>query len=242
MLHSERGSTTIHVSAPSVLGPPHSTLSSLHSGSTMPQRSPFAIQELLGLTHHHDTPTSAAATAAATAAVAAAVVAATSSSASSHHRSPTAGVSAITPNGNPYPPRLSNSCFSSSASDHLGAAARSMYFNAQAAAAAAAFLPGVNVSSSGMVMGHHGSHGHHGSSHHNPHAGHHPHPGMGPTATTPGVLGLSPGLRHDSASTAGECKIIPHILFVVIVYVFVVLSDSLGVSNFIIENSVMIQI
>jgi hypothetical protein len=206
MLHTERGSTTIHVSAPSVLGPPHSVLSSLNA-STMPQRSPFAIQELLGLTQHHnnnDTPTSGAvATAAATAAVAAAVVAATTSASSSHHRSPTAGVSAITPNGSPYPPRLSNACFSSSASDPLGAAARSMYFNAQAAAAAAAVLPG--VSSSGMMMGHHGSHGHH-VSHHNPHAGHHPHPGMGPAATTPGVLGLSPGLRHDSASTAGKFK------------------------------------
>jgi hypothetical protein len=73
-----------------------------------------------------------------------------------------------------------------------------MYFNAQAAAAAAAFLPGVS-SSAGMVMGH----GHHGSSHHNPHQ----HPGMGHTAATPGVLGLSPGLRHDSASTAGEYKL-----------------------------------
>ncbi|KAF4525219.1 hypothetical protein B566_EDAN012897 [Ephemera danica] len=198
MLHTERGSTTIHVSAPSVLGPPHSVLSSLNSG--MPQRSPFAIQELLGLTQHHnnnsDTPTSAAVTAA----VAAAVVAATTSASSSHHRSPTAGVSAITPNGSPYPPRLSNACFSTSASDPLGAAARSMYFNAQAAAAAAAFLPG--VSSTGMVMGHPGSHAHHVAHHHNPHAGHHPHPGMGPAATTPGVLGLSPGLRHDSASTA----------------------------------------
>lgn len=204
MLHTERSSTTIHVSAPSVLGPPHSALSSLNPASTMPQRSPFAIQELLGLTQHHnnETPTSgAAATAAATAAVCAAVVAATTSSSASHHRSPTAGVSAITPNGSPYPPRLSNACFPSS--DPLGAAARSMYFNAQAAAAAAAFLPG--VSSSGMVMGHHGSHGHHAGAHHNPHAGHHSHPGMGPAATTPGVLGLSPSLRHDSANTAGKC-------------------------------------
>ncbi|XP_059481020.1 visual system homeobox 2 isoform X2 [Neocloeon triangulifer] len=171
MLHAERGSTTIHVSAPSVLSTP---------ASGMPQRSPFAIQELLGLTQHHDTPTSAA-----SAAVAAAVIAATSTAASSHHRSPTAGVSAITPNG--YPPRLPNF---SGASDPLGAAARSMYFNA----AAAAFLPN---SAAGMVMGHH-HHGHHAS--HNPHAA--SHHGMGPAAT-PGVLGLSPGLRHDSANTGG---------------------------------------
>ncbi|CAB3363032.1 Hypothetical predicted protein [Cloeon dipterum] len=176
MLHAERGSTTIHVSAPSVLSTP---------ASGMPQRSPFAIQELLGLTHHHDTPTSAA-----SAAVAAAVIA-TSTAASSHHRSPTAGVSAITPNG--YPPRLPN--FSGAASDPLGAAARSMYFNA----AAAAFLPGVSTSAAGMVMSHHhAAHGHHAS--HNPHGA--PHPGMGPAAT-PGVLGLSPGLRHDSANTGG---------------------------------------
>jgi len=131
MLHAERGSTTIHVSAPSVLST---------TASGMPQRSPFAIQELLGLTHHHDVPTSAA-----SAAVAAAVIAATSSASGVHHRSPTAGVSAITPNG--YPPRLPN--FSAAANDPLGAAARSMYFNA----AAAAFLP--NVSSAGVVMGHH---------------------------------------------------------------------------------------
>jgi len=171
MLHAERGSTTIHVSAPSVLST---------AASGMPQRSPFAIQELLGLTHHHDTPTSAA-----SAAVAAAVIAATSTAASGHHRSPTAGVSAITPNG--YPSRMPN--FSGAASDPLGAAARSMYFNA------AAFLP----SSAGVVMGHHAAHGLQSShNHHGP-----PHHSMGPAAT-PGVLGLSPGLRHDSANTAGE--------------------------------------
>jgi hypothetical protein len=181
MLHAERGSTTIHVSAPSVLST---------TASGMPQRSPFAIQELLGLTHHHDVPTSAA-----SAAVAAAVIAATSSASGVHHRSPTAGVSAITPNG--YPPRLPN--FSAAANDPLGAAARSMYFNA----AAAAFLP--NVSSAGVVMGHHAAHGLHASSHNPHHAmSHH---AMGPAAT-PGVLGLSPGLRHDSANTGGEYNII----------------------------------
>lgn len=54
---------TIHVTAPSILNKP---------SQTMPQRSPFAIQELLGLGD------------------------------SQHHRSPTAAVSAITPNVYPH--------------------------------------------------------------------------------------------------------------------------------------------
>ncbi|PNF24134.1 hypothetical protein B7P43_G00587, partial [Cryptotermes secundus] len=158
------GGTTIHVTAPSVLGSPvaatirappnnystHITRTNPPSG-TMPQRSPFAIQELLGLgdssaatSHHHQH--------------------------HHQHRSPTAGISAITPNSgagsNSYGLGTGNSqhrvlppasCFStSSAADpgsglhhhHMSMAAaannltasRMAYFNAQAAVAAA-FLP-----------------------------------------------------------------------------------------------------
>ncbi|XP_018321674.1 visual system homeobox 2-like [Agrilus planipennis] len=105
-MNNESLETTIHVTAPSILSKPT---------QTMPQRSPFAIQELLGL-------------------------------GDSQHRSPTAGVSAITPNVYPHqrhmPPQ---SCFPSdpAAFNHhhmTMAASRMAYFNAQAAVAAA-FLP-----------------------------------------------------------------------------------------------------
>lgn len=105
---------TIHVTAPSILNKP---------SQTMPQRSPFAIQELLGLSD-------------------------------SQHRSPTAAVSAITPNV--YPQRHSvqpPTCFSSDPSfnhHHMTmAASRMAYFNAQAAVAAA-FLPHNIAAAAGM--------------------------------------------------------------------------------------------
>lgn len=95
---------TIHVTAPSILNKP---------SQTMPQRSPFAIQELLGL-------------------------------GDSQHRSPTAAVSAITPNVYPQRHIQPQTCFSSDPSfnhHHMTmAASRMAYFNAQAAVAAA-FLP-----------------------------------------------------------------------------------------------------
>lgn len=99
------------------------------------QRSPFAIQELLGLGDSHQ------------------------------HRSPTAAVSAITPNVYPHPHHhhhqrtsssVPTSCFPST--DHAGfnhhhhmtmAASRMAYFNAQAAVAAA-FLPHNIAAAAGM--------------------------------------------------------------------------------------------
>lgn len=105
-MNNETLENTVHVTAPSILNKP---------SQTMPQRSPFAIQELLGLS---DT----------------------------QHRSPTAAVSAITPNV--YPQRHHHiqapTCFPSEHSfnhHHMTmAASRMAYFNAQAAVAAA-FLP-----------------------------------------------------------------------------------------------------
>lgn len=88
--------------------------------NTMPQRSPFAIQELLGLSDSNSV---------------------------NHHRSPTAGISAITPNsyGSQHRP-VSSASFSAERFNHhqmsMAAvnASRMAYFNAQAAVAAA-FLP-----------------------------------------------------------------------------------------------------
>lgn len=103
-MNSETLENTIHVSAPSILNKP---------SQTMPQRSPFAIQELLGLSD-------------------------------SQHRSPTAAVSAITPNVYPQRHLQAQSCFPSEHGfnhHHMTmAASRMAYFNAQAAVAAA-FLP-----------------------------------------------------------------------------------------------------
>ncbi|XP_072383479.1 uncharacterized protein [Diabrotica undecimpunctata] len=103
-MNNETLESTIHVTAPSILNKP---------SQTMPQRSPFAIQELLGLSD-------------------------------SQHRSPTAAVSAITPNVYPQRHLQAPTCFPS---DHgfnhhhmTMAASRMAYFNAQAAVAAA-FLP-----------------------------------------------------------------------------------------------------
>ena len=208
------GGTTIHVTAPSVLGVPvstsirgphsnystHITISNPSSG-TMPQRSPFAIQELLGLgdsnaatSHHHQH--------------------------HHQHRSPTAGISAITPNnggsgnyglgtGNSQHQRVlpPTSCFStSSAADpgsglhhhHMSMAAaannltasRMAYFNAQAAVAAA-FLPhNMNSAVSSMAAAA---------------------AAAGMTATGAATAGTTPatmlGLnhhRHDTANTTGE--------------------------------------
>ncbi|XP_050303735.1 visual system homeobox 2-like [Anthonomus grandis grandis] len=99
---------TIHVTAPSILNKP---------SQTMPQRSPFAIQELLGLGD------------------------------SQHHRSPTAAVSAITPNVYPHQKYQLQAPTGFHPSEHgfshhhmTMAASRMAYFNAQAAVAAA-FLP-----------------------------------------------------------------------------------------------------
>lgn len=115
----ENEQQTIRVSAPSVEKQPlvnnnnnNSEYGKYRPHHTMPQRSPFAIQELLGLSEPSPT---------------------------HHHRSPTAGVSAITPHGHPacFPTdRLHHHQMSMAAVN----ASRMAYFNAQAAVAAA-FLP-----------------------------------------------------------------------------------------------------
>jgi hypothetical protein len=201
------GGTTIHVTAPSVLGGPVSTtIRSPHNNNsteitrtgTMPQRSPFAIQELLGLgdsstgatSHHHH------------------------SSQIHHqhhhqHRSPTAGISAITPNngstsnnygmstGNSQHQRVlpPTSCFpTSSAADpgsglhhhHMSmAASRMAYFNAQAAVAAA-FLPhNMNSAVSSMAAAAAAA-------------------GMSATGAVSAGTPLGLNHRHDTTNTAGE--------------------------------------
>lgn len=117
-MNNETIESTIHVTAPSILNKP---------SQTMPQRSPFAIQELLGLGNHDS---------------------------GGSHRSPTAAVSAITPNMYPsqrhvQPP----TCFPSDPAfnhHHMTmAASRMAYFNAQAAVAAA-FLPHNIAAAAGM--------------------------------------------------------------------------------------------
>ncbi|XP_022905634.1 visual system homeobox 1 [Onthophagus taurus] len=116
MNNNETLESTVHVTAPSILNKP---------SQTMPQRSPFAIQELLGLGD------------------------------SQHHRSPTAGVSAITPNVAVYnnPQRHVPTCFPSEHTfnhHHMTmAASRMAYFNAHAAVAAA-FLPHNIAAAAGM--------------------------------------------------------------------------------------------
>lgn len=107
---------TIHVTAPSIINKP---------SQTMPQRSPFAIQELLGLSD-------------------------------SQHRSPSAAVSAITPNMYPQRHMQGPSCFPTDHSfnhHHMTmAASRMAYFNAHAAVAAA-FLPHNIAAAAGMNAG-----------------------------------------------------------------------------------------
>lgn len=122
-MNNETVEGTIHVTAPSILNKP---------SQTMPQRSPFAIQELLGL--GADGPTAVGP--------------------GHNHRSPTAAVSAITPNvyaaqRHVQPP----TCFPSDPAfnhHHMTmAASRMAYFNAQAAVAAA-FLPHNIAAAAGM--------------------------------------------------------------------------------------------
>lgn len=112
-MNNETLENTVHVTAPSILNKP---------SQTMPQRSPFAIQELLGLSD-------------------------------SQHRSPTAAVSAITPNVYPQRHMQAPTCFPSDHSfnhHHMTmAASRMAYFNAQAAVAAA-FLPHNIAAAAGM--------------------------------------------------------------------------------------------
>lgn len=117
-MNNEGLESTIHVTAPSILNKP------LHNHhQTMPQRSPFAIQELLGLSDSHQ------------------------------HRSPTAAVSAITPNVYPQRHLQAPTCFPSEHGfnhHHMTmAASRMAYFNAQAAVAAA-FLPHNIAAAAGM--------------------------------------------------------------------------------------------
>ncbi|KAG8338437.1 hypothetical protein J6590_000103 [Homalodisca vitripennis] len=131
---------TIRVAAPSVEKQPlvnnnNNSEYSKYRPSNMPQRSPFAIQELLGLSEP---------------------------SGANLHRSPTAGVSAITPQGHPgYFPHPHMVAVNAS---RMGMA----YFNAQAAVAAffphnmnsiaAAMSPGPAPPSS-AVLAHNNSHG-----------------------------------------------------------------------------------
>lgn len=86
------------------------------SSNAMPQRSPFAIQELLGLSDSGNV---------------------------NQHRSPTAAISAITPSYNAAQRPIPTSCFGQHHHQMSIAAvnaSRMAYFNAQAAVAAA-FLP-----------------------------------------------------------------------------------------------------
>lgn len=112
-MNNETLESTVHVTAPSILN---------KTPQTMPQRSPFAIQELLGL-------------------------------GDSQHRSPTAAVSAITPNVYPQRHIQAPTCFPSEHTfnhHHMTmAASRMAYFNAQAAVAAA-FLPHNIAAAAGM--------------------------------------------------------------------------------------------
>lgn len=116
-MNNEALEQTIHVTAPSILNKP---------SQTMPQRSPFAIQELLGL-------------------------------GDSQHRSPTAAVTAITPNVYPQRHIQAPTCFPSDhnfSHHHMTmAASRMAYFNAQAAVAAA-FLPHNIAAAAGMNANH----------------------------------------------------------------------------------------
>lgn len=90
-----------------------SSLNATPPGNTMPQRSPFAIQELLGLSDSGNV---------------------------NQHRSPTAAISAITPSYNAAQRPIPTSCFGQHHQMSIAAvnASRMAYFNAQVAAA---FLP-----------------------------------------------------------------------------------------------------
>lgn len=145
MNSTETLENTVHVTAPSILNKP---------SQTMPQRSPFAIQELLGL----------------------------GDSQQQQHRSPTAAVSAITPNLYPQRHLQGPTCFPT---DHgfnhhhmTMAASRMAYFNAQAAVAAA-FLPH-NIAAAASMNANHGA------------------------ASQAAVLGLT---GHQAGSTPGKSKL-----------------------------------
>lgn len=121
---------TIHVSAPAALNRPPS--------QTLPQRSPFAIQELLGLS--------------------------SSNNSDSRHNGGNGAVSAVTPSAL-YSAAAAGLGQSPFPSDHHGlsmaAASRMAYFNAHAAVAAA-FLPNMSGSGGPLVgLGHHHHHHHH---------------------------------------------------------------------------------
>lgn len=101
----------LDLKTPSRFARTKTSLSASPSG-TMPQRSPFAIQELLGLSDSGNV---------------------------NQHRSPTAAISAITPSYSAAQRPIPTSCFGQHHQMSI-AASRMAYFNAQAAVAAA-FLP-----------------------------------------------------------------------------------------------------
>lgn len=126
-----RESTPIRVTAPSV-EKTSDHFDHKYKPLTMPQRSPFAIQELLGLSD---------------------------SNSISQHRSPTAGISAITPHSALQHRGPMSTAVATSFATHphqmtvaaMQNASRMAYFNAQAAVAAA-FLP----HNMGPLSGNHG--------------------------------------------------------------------------------------
>lgn len=122
---------TIHVTAPAALSRP------MLSSQTLPQRSPFAIQELLGLSESSRTTNSNSTT--------------NNSNSGSHNNSGNGAVSAVTPS---LYPNVGQTPFGGS--DHhqmTMAASRMAYFNAHAAVAAA-FLPH-NMAGAGTHLGFH---------------------------------------------------------------------------------------
>lgn len=125
---------TIHVSAPAALSRP------MLSSQTLPQRSPFAIQELLGLSESSRTTNPNNNTN-------------ISNSGSNHNNNSGNGaVSAVTPS---LYPNVGQTPFGSSDHHHsmTMAASRMAYFNAHAAVAAA-FLPH-NMAGAGSHLGFH---------------------------------------------------------------------------------------
>lgn len=121
---------TIHVSAPAALSRP----SLLNSSQTMPQRSPFAIQELLGLGGGGGGAGNGA-----------------GGNGGDSHQRPNGGVASVT-HSSLYP-NVGQTPFSSDHHQMTMAASRMAYFNAHAAVAAA-FLPH-NMAGAGGHLGFH---------------------------------------------------------------------------------------
>lgn len=135
-LDSMSRSETIHVTAPAAINRP------LLSSQTLPQRSPFAIQELLGLSESSRSTNANSSTGATTA---------VNSMSNSSAGVGGGAVSAVTP---ALYPGVGQASFSGADPHQMSmAASRMAYFNAHAAVAAA-FLPH-NMSGAGTHLGFH---------------------------------------------------------------------------------------